>query len=121
MDIDRKAFLVYLGGGAATLLTAACGGGGYSDSSGPMGTANSCTATIADNHGHLLTIPAADLDSTTARTYDIQYTADHAHTVTFSAAQLAQLKAGTTVAVTSSTGASAAFPSHTHDVSERCV
>jgi hypothetical protein len=121
MDIDRKHFLLYLSGGAATLLGAGCGGGGGYSSPSVSPASLSCTATISGDHGHLLTIPAADLDSTASRTYDIQYTANHSHTVTFTAAQLAQLKAGTTVVVTSTVGAGAGFASHSHDISERCV
>ncbi len=56
------------------------------------------------------------LDSLTPRTYDIQGGAVHTHSVTFSAAQLAQLKAGSMVTVTSSVG-----DGHQHTVTEACV
>ena len=49
-------------------------------------------------------------------TYSIQGTADHSHNVTFSPAQLASLRSGATVTVTSS-----ATLAHTHDVSEGCT
>ena len=71
---------------------------------------------IAGNHGHVLSIPAADLNATVDMTYGIQGSADHNHTVTFTPAQLAQLKAGTAVTVTSTTNLS-----HSHDVGTRCV
>jgi hypothetical protein len=113
MPISRKAFLIQLTAGG--WLLASCGGGGGDDAGGnPPG--GGCAATISGNHGHTLAIPAADLDSTTARTYDIQGSAGHSHSVTFTAAQLAQLKAGATVAVTSTFTID-----HEHQVSERCT
>src|SRR5262245_10934081 len=100
MDMSRKSFVETLAGGSALLLVGSCGGGGYS-SSGTTQT-SSCGATIAANHGHALTVPVADLDSPTAKTYDIMGSnTTHTHTVTFSPAQLQQLKAGNVVTVTS--------------------
>ncbi len=118
--ITRKIFLVQLVGGGWAL--AGCGGGGYG---APPAAAGSlvCTAQIDLNHGHLLTISAADLNSMVDRTFDITYTADHAHSVTFTATQLAQLKAGNMVQVTSTatTVASATTQPHSHTITEHCV
>jgi hypothetical protein len=117
MDINRKAFLVQLIG-SGWVLTGCGGGGGDSAPAPPPAPpppGGGCVATISDNHGHSLTISAADLNSTVSITYDIHGSADHTHSVTFTAAQLAQLKAGTAVAVTSST----AF-AHDHRISEQC-
>ena len=96
------------------------GGGGYNGGTptpNPTPTSG-CAPTIADNHPqpHVLVIPVSDLDSTTAKTYDIQGSADHSHSVTFSTAQLAQLKAGIMVAVTSTLTLA-----HTHAVSVTCM
>jgi hypothetical protein len=113
MPISRKAFLIQLAGGGWLLATAGCGGGG-GDANPPAGSG--CSATISDNHGHVLAIAAADLDSAIDKTYTIQGSASHTHSVTFSAAQLAQLKAGNTVSVTSSMA-----EGHDHRISERCV
>src|SRR5947208_1914370 len=98
MTITRKRFLQSMSSGTVVLLFQACGGGGYSGSStagggygNPM-PAQGCGASgtqIADNHGHQLVIPSADLDSTTSKVYSIMGTAMHDHMVTFSAAQLA--------------------------------
>jgi hypothetical protein len=116
MDITRKQFIETLAGGGALLLFSSCGGGGYGG--GSMQT-SSCTPTIAANHNHALTIAVADLDSPTAKTYDIMGSnTTHTHSVTFSTAQLGQLKAGTMVTVTSSP---AATDGHTHSVSVSCV
>lgn len=113
MDLTRKTFLIQLLGGSWVL--SGCGGGG--DAGGgttPMGTG--CAATIAGNHGHVLTIAAADLNSLVDIPYDIHGTADHTHSVIFTAAQLAALKAGNSVNVTSSTTLA-----HSHAIGERCT
>ena len=119
MDISRKRFVESVVGGSALLLFHGCGGGGSYGGSTPMAApASGCAPVIAGNHPqpHVLVIPLSDLDLTAAKTYDIQGSADHAHSVTFSAAQLAQLKAGSMVTVTSTETLS-----HTHAVGVTCV
>ena len=74
-----------------------------------------CTDMIGGNHGHELTVAAADLDGTVAKVYDIKGTAGHTHSVTLSAGDLAALKGGTAVTVTSS-----AEPGHSHVISVSC-
>lgn len=115
-SVTRKAFLVQLvqGVGGAWML-AACGGGGSSPPAGGVG-GGGCTASIAGNHGHVLSIPAADLNSAADITYDIHGTADHTHSVTFTAAMLASLKAGNMVNATSTTTLV-----HNHAISELCT
>jgi len=126
MSISRKMFLVQLVGGSWALSSAGCGGGGgdYAAAPAPAPAApappapagGNCGATIAGNHGHVLTIAAADLNSLVDITYDIYGTADHTHSVTFTAAQLAQLKAGTMVSATTTTTLA-----HNHVISEQCT
>jgi hypothetical protein len=117
MPISRKTFLIQAASGGWLLATAGCGGGGGDSSNPPAPSASSgCAATISDNHGHVLAIAAADLNSTSDITYDIQGSAGHTHSVTFTAAQLAQLKAGSTVSVTSSMTLS-----HDHRIGELCT
>ena len=121
MDVTRKRFVETMASGSVMLLFTACGGGSsYNGAPAPApapAPANSCSpAQISGNHGHVLVIPKSDLDSTTAMTYDIQGSADHTHSVTFTAAQLAQLKQGITVTVTSTTTLS-----HDHQVSVQCT
>jgi hypothetical protein len=70
---------------------------------------------ISGNHGHTLVVPAADLDSTTNKTYSILGTADHNHTVVLTPAQLQLIKAQSAVVVISSTN-----QSHSHDVTVNC-
>jgi len=78
----------------------------------------SCGATaITGNHGHALTIPAADVNSPIDIVYSIMGAADHNHFVTLSVAQLAQIK-GKTAATTMSTMAA---DGHTHLVTVNCA
>ncbi len=137
MKITRQDFLK-LGAGAGALVTlvlVGCGsdddgGGGGSSGSGGSGGGSAgngsggsagastgpCSTTMTFPHGHELPIEAADLDSTTDKTYDIQGSAPHAHMVTLTAAQLAELKAGQSVVVTSSVDAG-----HSHELTVTCV
>jgi hypothetical protein len=76
MNITRKQFCGGLAGGSVALLLQACGGGG---SSAPPagGTASGCGASgaaIAGNHGHVLVIATADLESLSNKTYSIRGT-----------------------------------------------
>jgi hypothetical protein len=117
--ITRKTFLVQLVGGGWALAAGGCGGGGDAapaPAPPPAPVGGGCGATISENHGHVLTIAAADLNSLVNITYDIRGAADHTHSVTFTAAQLAQLKAGNTVSVSTT-----ATLAHDHSISERCT
>jgi hypothetical protein len=93
-------------------LTAACGGGDDDDDTNDGGA---CTTQIAANHGHALTISAADKMTGAAKEYDIKGSADHSHTVSLSAEDFADLASGTIVIVTSSTA-----DGHDHDVTITC-
>jgi len=92
MDKTRRQLLFASAGGSAlAAVLAACGGGGggYSGTTPappppppPPGTLSCGATAISANHMHALTIPAADVDSTVAKTYSIMGTATHDHTVT---------------------------------------
>jgi hypothetical protein len=71
--------------------------------------------TIGTNHGHVLTVPPADVAAGADQTYDIRGTSGHTHSVTITAANFATLAGGGTVMVTSSNGAA-----HTHAVTVIC-
>jgi hypothetical protein len=74
---------------------------------------------LRGSEGHAVGVvcgAAADLNSTVDIAYDIRGTADHTHSVTFTAAQLAQLKAGTMVTVTTTTTLT-----HNHVIGELCT
>jgi hypothetical protein len=115
MNITRKAFFEIMSAGSVLLLLKACGGGGGGSGGGfapPITTmCGAGDSGILGNHGHLLTILRADLDSTVPKTYSIAGSGTHDHTVTFSVAQLQVLKAGGAVTVVSSVG-----DGHTHSV-----
>ena len=119
MATTRKVFLRQLAGGAWLLALGGCGGGGsgYGDTATATPSSSAgCAAAIADNHGHVLSIPAADLDSAVDKTYSIQGSADHSHQVSFTAAQLALLKGGKAVVVTTSVTLG-----HNHAITESCA
>jgi hypothetical protein len=131
MSITRKQFLESVTGGTVALLVQACGGGGGGaifgigpGSPGTSSTASGCgssDAQISGNHGHVLTVPTADLSSATPKTYSIMGSATHDHSVTLSAADLAQLNSGGTVTVESSGTDTPDFGSHSHSVTVSCV
>lgn len=121
MVISRKDFCNGLLGGSAVLLFPGCGGGsdyGGSPAPAPTPAPAACGATgaaISGNHGHVLTVPRADLDSATDMNYSIAGTAGHDHTFTLTVAQLQALKAGQTVTVTTGT-----TNAHSHQVTPSC-
>lgn len=102
-------------GAASLALVPACGTStpsGMTDAaSGPT-----CTSQIANNHGHVLSVPGADLAATRDHTYNIQGAADHTHSVTLTTAELMTLAAGGTVTATSTLGGG-----HTHDCQVHCT
>lgn len=111
---DRKTFLVQLAGGSLGLMLGGCGGGGSDDP--PVVPAAACGRfDFSANHGHTLSLSAADLDSTVARTFSVQGSAPHSHQVTLSPAQLAALKAGQSVVLTTTVA-----ELHSHDMSGSC-
>jgi hypothetical protein len=120
----RKLLFASAGSGALAALLASCGG---SDSPSPTppppvpsppGTLACGATAISANHGHSLTIPAADVNSTVNITYSIEGGAGHIHNVTLTPADFAMIKAKTAVTVTSTLGGS---PMHTHDVTVNCA
>jgi hypothetical protein len=126
MDTTRRRLLfASAGSGALAALLASCGGGSdYSSPAPPPpappppGTLACGSTVITDNHGHVLTIAAADLDSMVDKTYSIEGVSGHVHNITLTPAQLATIKAKTAVVVMSTVGGS---PAHTHNVTVNCA
>ncbi len=117
MEMTRKEFLG-LGLGLAAAGLAACGGG---DSSGGGTSGGNCLdnggdASIAANHGHSMSVSAADVAAGKDKTYDIQGSAAHDHTVALTAAHFATLAENKSVSVTSST-----TNGHSHSVTVTCA
>jgi len=112
--------LVFFGTGAAL---AACGGSDSSTQDGntnppPPGdcAANGAKGGISLNHGHVLMVPKEDFSAGMDKTYNIQGSATHNHTIALTADQLAMILAGTHVSVTSSV-----TNDHAHQVSVFCA
>ncbi len=119
MSMTRKQFLrtiVGAGIGVAGVATlAACGGDDGGPADAPGGSCTTPTATIAGNHGHIITVTKAEVTAATAKSYDIMGTATHTHTVMVTAGNFATLAGGGTVTITSSASG------HTHDVVVMCA
>ncbi len=87
---------------------------------GPTPDAATATCTpsieIDSNHGHAMTVSAADVAAGIAKSYNIKGASGHAHAVTVTAAMFATLRsAGTVIA------ASTEVSFHTHDVTINCA
>jgi hypothetical protein len=137
MSITRKQLLGSVACGTVTLLIQACGGGGESaflalfgggtngedtnDDPEPVSACGSSGSEITSNHGHVLTVPTADLTSITAMTYSILGSATHDHVLTLLPDDLAQLNFGGTLTVTSSLTDAPTFGLHSHGVTVTCV
>ena len=95
---------------AGIALCAACSSGG----DGPSGPAGDLSGAISDNHGHTVTITAAQV----AAGADVLLTsggaATHTHTASLQSAQVVAIRAGTRTVVTSSLA-----NSHSHSVTFR--
>jgi len=79
-------------------------------------TCNSTNIAVAANHGHAMTVPIADVTAAVDKTYQIQGTALHPHTVLLTAANFATLKMTGTVMVMSSLDAM-----HRHAITVTCA
>lgn len=100
------------------LTLAACGGGSSTptiDAPPPNCVANGARANISYNHGHVFSVPAADIAGGAQHSYDITGSADHSHTVGISADQMATLASNRPLQVTSSAGGG-----HTHMIDVYC-
>lgn len=106
----RREALVALG---ALALVPSCGSSPAAPADG--GGLAGCSDTIAGNHGHVLTVPQADVDAGTPRDYDIRGSAGHTHTVSLSAADFTLLQTSGSVIVMSSAGGG-----HDHMVTISC-
>jgi hypothetical protein len=116
MKLSRKEFLrgaLAAAGGAVGLGATSTGCGG--DDAAAPGGGGGCGATIGSNHKHSMSVSQADVDAAQPKTYSIQGGATHNHEVSLTAAHFADLKAGKSVFVTSTTTAA-----HEHDIDVKC-
>lgn len=87
---------------------------------GPGGQANcvdnGTTAAIAANHGHTLSVSKADVTAGTEKTYSIQGSSAHDHSVTVTAADFTMLQGNDSITLASTSGGG-----HTHSVTVSCA
>lgn len=89
------------------------------DARRPDAAPPACTSTsavVSANHGHAITVSAADVAAGVDKTYDIQGSASHPHSVVVTAAMFTMLKANMAVMAASTT-----VGMHTHNVTISCV
>ncbi len=96
-------------------------GGGGPDDNPNNGGASNCVdngtlSSISANHGHTLTVPVADVQAGSAKSYSIQGTSAHDHMVTLTAANFSSLQSNTSISVESTND-----DGHTHSVTVRCA
>ncbi len=121
MNDCRRRLLQHLLVGVTGLIVACnkINQGGSSNSAGGVNAncnTNGGLANIHTNHGHTLTLSAADVTIGVDKTYDITGAGGHAHSVTISAAQFAILSAGGSLMGLTSTA-----NGHTHTVDIICA
>ena len=97
------------------------GGGTASSGSGGDCLQNGTKATIETNHGHVLVVSKQDVMDAAEKSYDIQGTADHSHSVTISEDMFATLAGDHAVMTTSSTNNSATYGTHSHAIMVACA
>ena len=122
--MNRRDFFVRVGGAALAfpvlVKLAGCGKEGTEppppDAPEPAVCARGTEVVIADNHGHQLTVSAADVQAGVAKTYDIQGSSPHTHTVTLTAALFQMLANGEEISVVSSTNSA-----HDHVITVVCI
>ena len=119
--LNRRQFIENMGatvlGVALTSFLFACG---FRNNTGKVVTGGNCAngtaVAIASNHGHVLTVSAADIAAGVQKVYDIQGTAGHTHSVTLTASDFALLATNVNVLETTTSTLS-----HTHDITVNCV
>jgi hypothetical protein len=79
--------------------------------------ANGTNANINSNHGHTLTVSKDDVASGVEKTYAIQGSASHDHSVTLTAANFTSLKNNNSIHVDSTSGGDG----HMHGVTVSCA
>jgi hypothetical protein len=125
--MDRKTFIQKTAGAMLIALPAysllGCSSsddGGETPTPDPNGnadcTANGTAVSIGGNHGHTLAVSKADVTAGNEKTYTIQGSSLHNHSVTLTSANFTSLQGNSSISVTSSSDAS-----HTHSVQVSCA
>jgi hypothetical protein len=122
VTITSAQFAQLAAGRSITVLSTTIGGHSHSVTvtclaAAPAACGHGATArAISENHGHSLTVSAADAAAGVAKSYSIAGSAGHDHTITISAANFVSLKAGQSIVVNSSSTFA-----HTHAVTVTCA
>jgi len=107
-EFSRESLLSLLGG--LTITVSACSGGGSSPTAAtppaPAGQPGSAgiadvRGTVSANHGHVALVTGAQISAAGAVMLAIRGAADHDHQLSLSAAEMARLRDGQSVAVRS--------------------
>ena len=118
MTLTRKEFLSTVmtaaAGAAGAALLVACGGGDDDDSGGNC-LMSGTSVNIGANHGHSMSVTAADVSAGAAKTYDIRGSADHTHSVTINAGAFAMLATNQSAMTISTT-----VDNHSHNIMVSC-
>jgi len=125
MKMNRKTFLKKAAGAAIVSIPAyslvSCDDSTGVDAPEDLDTVdcldNGANATaITSNHGHSLTVSKADIDAGLEKTYSIQGTSGHDHTIIVSADNFNTLRTSKTIKIESSRD-----NSHRHNVTVTCA
>lgn len=124
--MDRKSFIQKSAGALIILPAVGLVGCSSSDDGGndpdpnpnPQANCldNGTAVSIGANHGHTLMVSKSDVQSGTEKTYSIQGSSEHDHTVTLQASHFNSLKSNSSITITSTSGGG-----HTHSVTVSCA
>lgn len=128
--MNRKTFLKKAAGAMLIALPAysiiSCSSSGDDSGNGnpnpnpnPQGNCSNNGAnasSISSNHGHTLTVSKDDVTAGTEKTYSIQGSSSHDHTVTITAANFNTLQSNQSITINSTAGGG-----HTHSVTVSCA
>jgi hypothetical protein len=123
--MDRKTFIQKTAGAVLVAIPAysllGCsssddGGGAPPPNGNADCAANGTAVSIGGNHGHTLAVSKADVTAGTEKTYTIQGSSLHDHSVTLTSANFTSLQSNSSISVTSTND-----DSHTHSVQVSCA
>jgi hypothetical protein len=111
-EFTLEAALAILAGCVISISETGCGSDSVTPAPSPVGVVADVPGVVSANHGHAITITAAQITAGTGLVdLDIQGQATHAHKVSVTQANLATLKSRQPVSVTSTTDSG-----HSHTV-----
>ena len=91
-EFTLEAALALLAGCVITISDVACGGSKNANPANPSPATADINGTVSANHGHMVTVTAAQITATNAVTLTLVGNASHNHTVSLSQADLLSLK-----------------------------